>query len=62
MSGYHYCETCLIMVTKNEARREIEKHARNTDMTGPDMWSEFVQDHGENDEYEGKTVLDWLGY
>lgn len=41
-------------VTKAQALREIAKHDANV--------AEFFEDCGDHAEYEGKVVLDWLGY
>ena len=42
------------IVTKEEARAEIEAHNCS--------WSEFLEDEGTRSSYKGSTVLAWLGY
>ena len=41
-------------VTKEEARREVEKHGID--------WEEFVDEMGRIDCYDSAEVLAWLGY
>jgi len=49
-----YEEATEAIVTQDEARREIEKHGFTL--------AEFMADNGDQQEYFGQTVLDWLGY
>lgn len=49
-----YDEAIEVVVSRTEARREIEKHCCS--------WSEFLAEVGNREEYTGKEVLDWLGY
>lgn len=50
----NYEEACECVVTKAEAKLEVEAHHCE--------WSEFLEDVGEKDKYIGQEVLDWLGY
>jgi hypothetical protein len=43
-------------VTREEAKAEIDRH----DSDGG--WDVFIAEHGDHPEYEGATVLGWLGY
>lgn len=52
--GVSYWEALDLTVTRDEARREIEKHECD--------FLEFLREVGDRPEYEGKEVLDWLGY
>ncbi|KGX17298.1 hypothetical protein [Burkholderia pseudomallei] len=54
MTAYSYFEACDMTVTRAEAEAEIKKHFAD--------FSEFLADVGDREEYEGKEVLDWLGY
>ena len=49
-----YLEACEAIVTRREAMREIRRHGAS--------WSEFIADCGDAEEYQGLTVLNWLGY
>jgi hypothetical protein len=49
-----YWEACETIVSRCEAKREIEKH--NTE------FDEFVEIHGDCEEYNGRDVLNFLGY
>jgi hypothetical protein len=49
-----YDEAMQTTVSHAEAQREVESH-------GLPM-SEFVEDNGEHAEYDGDTVMNWLGY
>ena len=49
-----YSEACQAIVTRCEAKREIEKH--NTE------FDEFAEAYGDCEEYNGRDVLDFLGY
>jgi hypothetical protein len=49
-----YEEALDATVTRDEAKREIEKHSAS--------WDDFVAEHGDHETYEGETVLGWLGY
>lgn len=49
-----YQSACEAVVTKAQARREVEKHGLT--------WVEFVIDVGDRETYQGREVLDWLGY
>lgn len=52
-----YSEACEAIVTREEARLEIEKHD-----TGDDGFETFLKDVGDRPLYKGSEVLDWLGY
>ena len=52
--AYRYWEAINMTVTSAEAKAEIEKHDGD--------WSEFTTEFGEHEEYEGRDVLDFLGY
>jgi len=55
----NYEEAMSVIVTKEEARREIAKHGKNT----PEITFEaFVAEYGDHEWYEGEDVLNWLGY
>ncbi len=43
-----------IAISKERAKKEIEKHGSS--------WLEFVQDMGDNVSYNAQSVLAWLGY
>lgn len=43
-------------VTREEARREIERH----DIDG--TFDDFIREVGDRAEYTGEEVLAWLGY
>lgn len=47
-------EAIKSIVSKDEAKREIRRHSAS--------WDEFVAECGDHDEYDGLTVLAWLGY
>lgn len=49
-----YEDAAEATVTKEQARREIEKHGCD--------WVEFLSEVGDKSEYRGAEVLDWLGY
>ena len=49
-----YEEAIEAIVTKQEARKEIELHYHR--------FSDFVLDYGNFDTYKGNDVLKWLGY
>lgn len=51
----NYDEACCETVTRETAKREIDKH-------DCDGWEAFVADCGDDTHYPGKAVLDWLGY
>jgi hypothetical protein len=51
-----YLEACEATVTRAEARAEIDRH----DVDGG--FERFVQEVGDQPEYSGQQVLDWLGY
>lgn len=51
-----YFEACEATVSRAEARAEIERH----DVDGG--FALFLVEVGDRDEYQGKEVLDWLGY
>ena len=42
------------VVSRAEAKREIEKHSGS--------WAEFARAHGDKPTCRGSTVLRWLGY
>ncbi len=42
------------IVSPSEAQGEIEGHGH--------AWAAFVADYGDQDEYRGIDVLEWLGY
>ncbi|EXF95768.1 hypothetical protein HK44_020435 [Pseudomonas fluorescens HK44] len=50
----NYQEACDATVSREEARREIDKHGSS--------FVEFMQDIGDREEYSGEEVLGWLGY
>lgn len=54
-----YEDAIDVIVTKNEVRREIGKHSKYTPEIG---FEAFIAMYGDNDEYNGVDVLDWLGY
>lgn len=56
MPAYTYHEACDWIVTRAEAEAEIAKH----DAEGG--FAAFLVEVGDREEYEGKEVLDWLGY
>ncbi|KGC70286.1 MULTISPECIES: hypothetical protein [Burkholderia] len=56
MPAYSYEEACDWIVTRAEAEAEIARH----DAEGG--FSAFLKEVGDREEYEGKEVLDWLGY
>lgn len=56
MSGLNYHDACEEIVTRAEAKAEIEKH----DIDG--TFETFLAEVGDREEYEGREVLDWLGY
>ncbi|WP_177318120.1 hypothetical protein [Burkholderia ubonensis] len=56
MPAYTYHEACDWTVTRAEAEAEIAKH----DAEGG--FAAFLAEVGDREEYEGKEVLDWLGY
>jgi len=49
-----YEQAIETMVTRKQARQEIERHYQSFD--------EFMAECGDRQEYSGKVVLDWLGY
>jgi hypothetical protein len=49
-----YSEACRVIVTREEARREVERHGES--------WEEFVAENGDHKTYSGRIVLDWLGW
>lgn len=49
-----YAEAMIARVSRMEAKREIAKHGAS--------WAEFLADCGDLQEYDGATVLEWLGY
>lgn len=53
-SSLDYVEAYIATVSKDEARREIERHGV--------LFSDFVEKYGDREEYTGGDVLDWLGY
>lgn len=63
-----YEEAADATVTREQAKREIAKHDGDmptVDGNGkvhPNAWGAFIVDHGDRAEYQGKTVLDFLGY
>ena len=48
-------EACVAIVTRHEARAEIDKHAC-------EGWEAFLREVGDRTEYSGAEVLGWLGY
>lgn len=50
-----YETACEAIVSREEARLEIEKH-------DCDGFSAFLKDVGDRETYRGREVLDWLGY
>lgn len=54
-NGYSYDDAVKLKnVTQQEAKKEIQKHGAN--------WEEFIEDVGNKPKYNGKEILDWLGY
>lgn len=51
----NYDEAAEATVSREQARREIAKH----DCEG---FTQFLEDCGDKPEYEGREVLNWLGY
>lgn len=51
-----YYEACEATISRAMARAEIERH----DVEGG--FDLFLLEVGDRDAYEGKEVLDWLGY
>lgn len=51
-----YEEAIEATVTREEARREIERH----DIDG--KFDDFLREVGDRTEYSGEEVLAWLGY
>lgn len=49
-----YEEASEATVSREQARREIEDHGAD--------WSEYLDEVGDRPEYQGREVLDWLGY
>lgn len=49
-----YEEAREARVTREQARREIEKHGCS--------WADFLAECGDHPIYRGAVVLDWLGY
>lgn len=45
-------------VTREEARREIQRH----DLPNGEGWELFLEEVGDKPEYTGEEVLAWLGY
>lgn len=52
----NYHEAIEAEVSREEARREIEKH----DCDGG--FEQFLKDVGDKETYTGEEVLGWLGY
>lgn len=52
MMGYDGAIEATVSFT--EAREEIERHGQ--------VMADFVEDTGASAEYDGRAVLDWLGY
>ena len=50
----NYEQACEYVVTKYEAKEEIEKHFSN--------FNDFLNDIGDKKTYKGSDVLNWLGY
>lgn len=55
-SPMNYDEACESIVTREEARLEIDAH------DVPGGFSQFLEDVGDRLTYTGQEVLDWLGY
>ena len=49
-----YLEACESTVTREDARKEIKLHGGS--------FEDFLVDVGDETEYQGQEVLDWLGY
>ncbi|UWE19325.1 MULTISPECIES: hypothetical protein [Herbaspirillum] len=50
-----YWDALEATVSRNVARHEIEvRHSAS--------WSDFVEEFGDEEEYEGSDILAWLGY
>lgn len=56
-----YDEAVEATVSREEALREIERHAE-TPMEAFEKWCEFLSEVGDRPEYQGSEVLGWLGY
>jgi hypothetical protein len=54
MTAYTYDEAREITVSREEARAEIQRHRAD--------FAAFLTEVGDRQEYDGKEVLDWLGY
>lgn len=63
-----YDEACAAIVTRDQARREIERHDCPGDCSAhgenghETAWQAFTCDHGARSAYPGGLVLAWLGY
>jgi hypothetical protein len=56
MAGFNYEEAREMTVTRAKAKAEIAIH----DCEGG--FGAFLEEVGDRAEYQGKEVLDWLGY
>ncbi|WP_175971935.1 hypothetical protein [Burkholderia sp. BCC0322] len=54
MAVYSYNDACEMTITRAEAEAEVRRHFGN--------FTEFLADVGDREEYEGREILDWLGY
>lgn len=54
MVVYSYSDACEMTITRAEAEAEVRRHDGN--------FAEFLADVGDREEYEGREILDWLGY
>lgn len=52
----NYFEACEMVVTRDQAKREIEKHITDGG------FAVFLVEVGDRETYQGHEVLDWLGY
>ena len=49
-----YEEAMKAVVSKQEAKREVERHGLE--------FNTFIQEVGDRPRYKGSTILNWLGY
>jgi len=60
--GMDYEDALEALVTRDEARHEIDKHVIPDDDSPQATWERFLREVGDKQEYRGSEVLDWLGY
>lgn len=49
-----YDEACEAEINHNQAKNEVESHGLD--------FADFLADCGDKEIYQGREVLDWLGY